>query len=393
LTALRSLPLHLINATNGSLMFDLYLNPYFWALCLGFIVQLLVYLLLFTRLAAYRQPETDSIAWRPVSVIIAARDEARNLKKFLPSILEQDYPEFEVIVIDDQSEDGTGELLEEFQARYPRLKVVTITEHVNEFAGKKLALTLGIKAAQNEILLLTDADSVPVSNQWIRRMAEGYKDANTEIVLGFSPYKVKPSLINLFIQFDTFYTALQYFSFTLAGMPYMGVGRNLSYKRTLFFKSKGFAPFLKVSSGDDDLFVNHNATLNNVAIQLHEESFVLSKPKKSWIDWIGQKKRHLRTGKYYKGQHKSWLGMIWILNVGFYAAVILGIIFINPFWIALAVYGLRVIIQTLIMYLALKKLKMARIWLATPLLDLIYQLIYMPVMGFLGMFTKKRKSW
>jgi glycosyltransferase involved in cell wall biosynthesis len=374
-------------------MFNFYLIPYFWALCLTFIIQLLVYLLLFRRLAMYREPKSFALAWRPVSVIIAARDEARNLTKFLPAIMEQDYTEFEVIVVDDQSEDGTRELLEEMQLLYPRLRVVAITEHVNEFAGKKLALTLGIKAAQNEILLLTDADSVPVSDQWIRKMAEAYQDADTEIVLGFSPYKVKPSLINLFIQFDTFYTALQYFSFTLAGMPYMGVGRNLSYKRSLFFKSKGFAPFLKVSSGDDDLFVNHNATANNVAIQLDENSFVLSIPKKSWSDWISQKRRHLRTGKFYKGKHKLWLGLIWIFNILFYASVVLGVIFIKPFWISLAVYGLRMVVQIIMMYLSLRKLKMSRIWWATPLLDAVYQLIYMPVMGLLGLLTKKRRAW
>ncbi len=374
-------------------MFDFYLNPYFWVLSLTCILQLLIYLLLFRRLAFYRLPAGNVDTWPPVSIIIAARDEARNLKKYLPEILNQDYPEFEVIVIDDQSMDGTGEFLEEMQKQYSRLKIVTITEHVNDFAGKKLALTLGIKAAQYEILLLTDADCMPVSNRWIRQMASTYNKGETEIVLGFSPYKAKPSLINLFIRFDTFYTALQYFSFALAGMPYMGVGRNLSYKRSLFFSNKGFAPFLRVISGDDDLFVNHNATATNVSVQLHPDSFVLSKPKKTWSDWLRQKKRHLRAGKYYKGNHKAWLSFIWISNVLFYAAVVLGILFIKPFWIALAVFGLRMLVQLVIMFLALKKLNMSRIWLLTPILDIVYQLIYMPVMGFLGMFTPKRRAW
>ena len=137
---------------------EFYLNPLFWALSFFFLIQALIYLLLFRRLAAYKQPVPDRETLPSVSVIVAARDEARNLTKFLPIILDQDYRDFEVVVIDDQSEDGTRELLEEMQLVYPRLKVVTITEHVNEFAGKKLALTLGIKAAQHEILLFTDAD-------------------------------------------------------------------------------------------------------------------------------------------------------------------------------------------------------------------------------------------
>jgi poly-beta-1,6-N-acetyl-D-glucosamine synthase len=374
-------------------MFDFYLNPYFWALGLSFIIQLLIYLVLFRRLAAYRQPASRMVEWPGVSVIIAARDEARNLKKFLPEIMAQDYPDFEVIVIDDQSIDGTGELLEELEKEFPRLKIVTITEHVNEFAGKKLALTLGIKAAKHEIMLFTDADCVPVSYQWIKHMASTYSDQETEIVLGFSPYGPGPGFLNLLVQFDTFYTALQYFSFTLAGMPYMGVGRNLSYRRTLFFRNKGFAPYLKVISGDDDLFVNHNATINNVSVQLHPDSFMVSQPKKTWGDWIRQKRRHLKAGKFYKGKHKSWLSILWLSNLVFYAAVVVGIILIKPFWIALAVYGLRLIVQVLIMFFSLKKLRMQKIWYLTPVMDIFYQLIYMPVMGIMGLFTRKRRAW
>jgi len=224
-------------------------------------------------------------------------------------------------------------------------------------------------------------------------MVEPYSNRQTEIVLGFSPYKVKSSLINLFIRFDTFYTALQYFSFTLAGMPYMGVGRNLSYKRSLFFNSKGFAPFLKVSSGDDDLFVNHNATQQNVAIQLHPDSFIISKPKKTWSDWIRQKRRHMSTGKYYKPNHRAWLSIIWLSNLLFYAAVVLGIIFIKPWWASVAVLGLRMIIQVIIMALSLKKLKMNNLWYFTPLLDVVYQLIYYPIFGFIALFKRKRRRW
>jgi len=372
---------------------EFYLNPLFWILSLCLIIQLLVYLLVFRGLAAYKQPISKSGSLPSVSVIIAARDEARNLKKYLSLILEQDYPDFEVIVVDDQSEDGTKELLEEMHVQYPHLRIVTITEHVNEFAGKKLGLTLAFKAAQHEILLLTDADCTPVSNQWIRKMVEPYENESTEIVLGFSPYKPKSSLINLFIRFDTFYTAFQYFSLTLAGMPYMGVGRNLSYKRSLFFKSKGFSPFLKVSSGDDDLFVNHNATAQNVAIQLDPDSFMVSKPKKTWSDWLRQKKRHMRSGKYYKSGHKSWLAFIWFSNLIFYAAVVLGIIFIDPYWVSLAILGLRMIVQVIIMALSLKKLKMNNLWYLTPVLDIVYQLIYYPVITLISLFSRKRPRW
>jgi hypothetical protein len=234
---------------------------------------------------------------------------------------------------------------------------------------------------------------MPASDQWIRKMAATYRNEGIEIVLGFSPYTVKSSLINLFIQFDTFYTALQYFSFALAGMPYMGVGRNLSYRRSLFFQAKGFAPFLKVASGDDDLFVNHNATVTNVAIQLDPETFMVSKPKKTWAGWVRQKTRHLRTGKYYKGRHKTWLSIIWLSNILFYTAVALTCIFVKPFWLGLVVLGLRMIFQVIIMAVSLRKLGMTGLWYLTPVLDLLYQLVYYPIFGLLGMFVKKRRAW
>ncbi|RYD80131.1 MAG: glycosyltransferase [Sphingobacteriales bacterium] len=309
-------------------------------------------------------------------------------------LLSQNYPEYEIIIINDQSEDETKYVLEEYEAVYaPKLKVVTITDHIYEFSGKKFALTLGIKAAQNPIILLTDADCKPVGENWIGAMASPYKNKQTDIVLGFSPYEKKGSLLNLFIQFDTFYTALQYLSFALGNNPYMGVGRNLSYRKELFFKSKGFAPFLKINSGDDDLFVNHNATATNTAVQLNPESFTLSQPKKSWMAWFHQKKRHMRTGKLYKAKHKYALAYIFFSNWFFYLAVIATCILVKPFWIGLAVLGLRMKLQTAISFGAAKRLQMPGLWPFVPFIDIIYQLIYMPIFGLAGMFSRKKNGW
>ena len=373
-------------------MFDFYLNPVFWVLCAAFLLQLHIYLFIFRRLAVHKPDENFPYA-SPVSVIIAAKNEEDTLREILPVLLHQDYPEYEIIVINDQSEDETKYVLEEFEAVFaPKLKVVTITDHIYEFSGKKFALTLGIKAAQYPIILLTDADCKPLSDKWISAMASKYKNKETQIVLGFSPYEKKGGLLNVFIQFDTFYTALQYLSFALGNNPYMGVGRNLSYRKDLFFKSKGFAPFLKVNSGDDDLFVNHNATSTNTAVQLHPDSFTLSQPKKSWMAWFHQKKRHMRTGKLYKAKHKNALAYIFFSNWFFYLAVIATCILVKPFWIGLAVLGLRMILQTAVSAPALKRLQMQNFWPFVPFIDIVYQLIYTPVFGLIGLFSSKKKS-
>ena len=227
----------------------------------------------------------------PVSVIISARNEANNLTENLPLILEQNYPDFEVIVVNDCSLDDSENVLKEFQLKYPHLKMVTVTEHDRFKTGKKFALTMGIKAAKNEHLLFTDADCQPASADWISRMMASNFSGSTEIVLGYSPYYRTSGFLNSFIRFETLKTAINYLSAALAGNAYMGIGRNLAYTKTLFFKNKGFASHMHVLSGDDDLFVNQNATADNTAIEIHPDAFTFSDAKTHYCVLYTSKKK------------------------------------------------------------------------------------------------------
>jgi cellulose synthase/poly-beta-1,6-N-acetylglucosamine synthase-like glycosyltransferase len=368
-------------------------QPLFWVLITVFLIQLLVNLLLFRRVAFYKSSLEPVGSPEPISVIIAARNEAENIKKYLQTVLEQDYPEFEVIVINDQSWDKTGYRLEEIAASYPNLKIVTIDEHVNEFAGKKLALTLGAKAAIYDILVFTDADCEPASKLWLQYMAAPYRDQNIEIVIGYSPYQKTGGFLNKFIRFETYLTALYYFSFALGGNPYMGVGRNLSYRKSLFFRKKGFAPYLKVSAGDDDLFVNLHSNAKNTKAVLNPSSFVNSSPKTTFQDWYRQKKRHLSVGKYYKSGHRRSLAFLWFAHFIFYAAFVLGLIFIQPFWIAFVFLGLGLLLQYGMNYSAMKKLEVIDILPFYPFMLFIHNAVYYPLMGFFSLFRRKKKRW
>src|SRR5688572_33381892 len=129
-------------------------------------------------------------------------------------------------------------------------------------------------------------------------MQDAYTNG-VEVVLGYGAYYKRPGMLNKLIRFETFHSALQYFSLALAGLPYMGVGRNLSYKKELFLRNKGFSSINHVLSGDDDLFINQVATKHNVNVVLDQEAFTLSEPKRRFKDWIRQKNRHYSTGKYY----------------------------------------------------------------------------------------------
>ncbi len=324
----------------------------------------------------------------PVSVIICARNEAKNLIKYLPEILTQDYPNYEVIVVNDCSVDDSEDVLRVFQAQHLNLKVLKLTEHPRFKTAKKFAVTLGIKAASNEILLFTDADCIPQSKNWISLMTQHYANPKTEIVLGYSPYQKVRGLLNALIRYETFRTALNYFSFALNGMPYMGVGRNLSYKKSLFFAGKGFAAHMHITSGDDDLFVNQNARENNTVIEVNAGSHTLSDPKDTWSSYWKQKTRHMGASKMYKSNHKLNLSLQAISAIGFYLFLALCLIFkVEPIAI-LIIFLLRFLSQFFVYYQSLKKLKSKDLAWWFIILDPFYY-IYLMTVSIANLFIKK----
>ncbi len=327
----------------------------FILLCLVALIQIFYYLFFFARLAFYKPANKTHQHTHPVSVIICARDEAANLAKNLPGSLVQEYSTtHEVIVVNDNSFDDSKYLLEEFERSFRQLKVIELKQEAKLIPGKKFPLSIGIKTAKHEVVLLTDADCVPASEWWIDKMQETYDD-DTEIVLGYGPYHKKSGLLNKLVRWETFHTALQYFTYALAGKPYMGVGRNLSYKKTIFFRHKGFSAFNHVASGDDDLFINTAATEKNTKINIAEEAFTLSEPPDSWGQWIKQKRRHYSTAKYYRPVHKFLLGLYSLSHFLFYPLLVVTFILFS--WqMALLVFMMRFIIQAFVFYPTMKKL-------------------------------------
>lgn len=360
------------------------------ALVFCFAVQL--YFSLFVHLKLARIPVEEPLApsGKALSVIICARNEAENLRQYLPLVLQQDYPDFEVIVVNDRSWDQTREVLEAFDAQYPHLKVVTVADGGKFIAGKKFAVTMGIKAAANEWLVFTDADCVPHSSQWLRGM-QPPENEKTAIVLGYSPYLRKRSLLNCLIRFETFFTAVNYLSYAIKGMPYMGVGRNMAYKKSLFFKNKGFAAHMHIPSGDDDLFVNAHATSTNTEIRIHPDTHVWSAPNTSFGAYLRQKKRHFGAGKFYKPKHKYILSAQIIFQFLFYALFITLLFFNKPaIYVAAGVFLLSLIIRSFIYPRLLKRLNYADLRWWFPILDILL-FIFLVFNGILSIFVKKVK--
>lgn len=355
-------------------------------LLLCFIVQLYFLIAKQNALATYTPPEELPVVSLPISVIISARNEEANLKEYLPFILNQHYPDFEVVVVNDCSSDSSDLVLEAFQKTYPCLKVVTITEHARFKTGKKFALTLGIKAAKNEHLLFTDADCQPASDNWITRMAANFTGP-IQIVLGYSPYNKTNNFYNPFIRFETIKTAINYLSAALNGDAYMGIGRNLAYTKTLFFGAKGFAAHMHVMAGDDDLFVNQNATTDNTAIEIHPDTFVYTNAKSTWGSLYKQKKRHMGVGKLYKDKHRRILSFDALTGFLFYALLISCLALNFEPLLVLGLFVFRWIAQVIIYRKAFKKLNTISLLWYLPFLDLVYYL-YLNVFGLIGTFIK-----
>lgn len=353
-------------------------------------IQLLYFLFVFRKLSFFRDKNPSKGSLPPVSVIICARNEIENLRDNLSLVLKQNYPEFEVVVVNDCSYDESLDFLKELKTSYSHLKIVDIPEHDRYKHGKKFAVTLGIKAASHEYLLFTDADCRPESDQWIRHMQSSFNE-DKSIVLGFSPYIKHFSFLNAIIRYETFITGFQYLSFALAGKPYMGVGRNMAYRKELFFANKGFAAHMHIQSGDDDLFVNHVATSRNTAVQLHPDSFVNSIPKYTWMSYFEQKHRHLSTGRHYKKRDKFNLVTLSVTGLLFYLSLILLLAWKVHVPVVLGIFTSRLLIQGFFYYFGMKRLKTFDLWFYFPILDFLYNLMQ-PFMGFINLF-KKNIRW
>ena len=353
-------------------------------------IQVFYYVWFFQRLAFFRKSSKEKSQQHPVSVIICARDEAPNLAANLPGALVQTYPStHEVIVVNHNSQDDTRYLLEEFRKTFKGLHIVNLEYEAKGIPGKKYPLSMGIKEAKHEVVLLTDTDCVPASEYWIEKMQDGYEEG-IQVVLGYSPYQKRPGLLNKLIRFETFHSALQYLSYALAGQPYMGVGRNLSYKKELFFKNKGFSSVNHLPGGDDDLFINQVATGTNTRIVVDPEAFTLSEPKKTFREWVKQKSRHYSTGKFYRPGQKWLLGFYSVTHFLFYPAFIISLIYFHWTW-TLSVFALRFLIQGFVYFKTMKKLNELDLFPFWWLLDIWmtgYYLIFAP-----SLWKKPRMEW
>ena len=322
-----------------------------------------------------------------VSVIISAHNDREQLEKNLPYILHQEHPEFEVIVVNDRSYDGTKDLLDGLE--HPRLKVIHIDPDAQGKTGKKFALTMGIKASIFDNILVTDADCRPSGPNWIATMAAFLKE-DKQLVIGYGAYHKTRSIFNRFERFDAFYKAIIMFGMAAMGRPYMALGRNLMYTKELFFEQGGFKKHMNLQSGDDDLFVNSAATEQNAAICMKKEGLTLSTPSSSSAQWFRRKRRHFTTGPHYKGMDKFLLSAFSISAMLCWVGLLAIGFFKMSLWIVLGAFVLRLLVQLHIFNRSMKELGDRDLLFLVPILELVL-LIMDPIIFISNIIVRPRK--
>jgi len=370
-----------------------YLSEYQYILAAVFLYatlgSIVFYLMFWLRLPFFKaKPGFEQLP--PLTVIISARNEEDNLRTLIPEILTQDYPDFELVVVNDSSWDDTKDILDAFKIGNPNIHIIHLDEDKQRLTGKKMAITLAVKAANHDHLVFTDADCRPASQRWLREIASRFTERK-EIVIGYSPYLKSPGLLNWLIRFDSDLGAVSYLNRAIAGSAYMGVGRNLAYTKALFFRSGGFRKHMSLLSGDDDLFVNQNATRRNTAVCIAPDSFVSSVPKTTWKDWTRQKERHYTTAPHYRWTHKFVLGLpsfFFVLMAFSLPAVLLS--GLPAVWVW-GVVGLRYLVQLVTFTANAKKLGGAYGLMLMPLVEPFYLLVTTYL--YIRAGRRKRQQW
>ena len=377
------------------------LHPLLYYTFIGVTACNLIYYLFFSKFVfsrASREKEGDvsvkkkkRSASQPVSIVVCSKNEAENLRNNVPIWLAQKHDNFQLVLINDASRDDTKDIIEEFAALDKRVTVVNVENNETFWGSKKYALTLGIKRAEHNILIFTDADCIPNSPYWIQQMTDSFVDEK-ELVLGYGAYKkIKGSFLNSLIRYETVFTALQYFGYAKWGNAYMGVGRNLAYTSELFYEQKGFITHIDVQSGDDDLFVNTAATSQNTTLCTDSDAFTISEPKKSFGEWITQKRRHIHVSKYYKRKHRFLLGLFYLSQILFITLAIL-LLTVQYQWVFVtSIIGGRYLINWIIVARLAFKLEEKDVAFLYPFFELFLIIFQLGI--FMSNLVAKPRRW
>lgn len=340
----------------------------------AFVLQITFWWVVYGKLGFYEVKERNTNS-EPVSVVLLVNDELEKLRVQLPALLEQDYPDYEIVLVVQSAHDDMIEYIDHIRLEHPELKVVELYQDLNFFKGNKFALSIGIKSAKNDLLVITEVGCIPVSNQWLREIQARF-GRGKEIVLGYHRTESHPErYLSGFIRFGNLVTAMRYLSFALAGRPFMGLNKNLAYRRSLFYRIQGFTSHYRISDGEDDLFVNRASTSRNVAIAISPESQVKCALPPSFSSWVRHRKRYLRTRRYYRAGDVFFLGLYsssYVLFLASFAYLVITQCLLYP---VVSLFILRLFSQLFVFKKTMNRLGERKLLLLSPVNEVLLMIL------------------
>lgn len=355
-------------------------------------IQIIYYLFVYTQVAFFKQKVSDNPLYPPVSVILCAKNEEENLRRFLPLVLEQQYPKFEVIIVNDCSEDDTESYITNLQKKYSNIKYTFIKDDPKFKHGKKLAVTIGIKAAQYNHFVFIDADCYPESNTWLSSMCSQF-DEKTQIVLGYGGYEPKTGFLDKLVRYDTFFIAVNYLSLARIGLPYMGVGRNMAYSRAAYEQSSRFTKHYHILSGDDDLFICEVGRKGNTRIELSGNGFTRSEQVETFTQWCSQKRRHLTTASSYRFIHQFLLTLEPFSRMLMFGLILMYVILFSSVFlnVVISLVAMRFLLHIVIHNLNMNRLHESKLLVYSPIFDVLLPFLITILMIQNKLNTRKRR--
>ncbi len=256
---------------------------------LAFLVQL-VYLILLIKFI-FSDKQKDKEPNHPsISLVVTSRNYVDQLQVLLPSLLAQDYPDFEVVVVDDCSTDGTDWLLAEMKISHGNLKTTRIIQETD--FPNALAISIGVRAATKEWLLYLSPLCVVPDNQWLRNYAQRLEQDKEASIGYMNYYKTKGSYKN-WLRFENFTSYLLSGAGKAFGVAMPVFEYNIAYRREKFLELRGFAAVLDSPFSENELFVNKIATKNNLVVQNNRTAPIAYEGEADWIDLVEFKKKQL----------------------------------------------------------------------------------------------------
>ncbi len=291
-------------------------------------------------------PEAQS-----VSVIVVVNDDLDYIENTLPLLLQQKYDlPYQVVVVNDMPElEETSDMLKVLTERFPNLYVTTIRENHHFKHTRKLAYTIGIKAARYDCLLFTTTHDIPANDKWLGLMSKGFVSRHS-LVLGYNRIQRKPGFLNRLERTVNIFTSLPMFAAAVSGKPFLARSGNMGFTRQLFFDNHGYCKYLRLNSGENDLFLQRVRKFADTSVILSPSAATEHLFAPRYSIWYNRRKFDTYTYRYYPASLRLFLGMEHLFRILFWGSALTLIIMQVPWmWIiSVLLIGLRILLMSLV---------------------------------------------